>query len=138
MTKLFPSLARDRNGAAAVEFAFVTPAFLLVIFGIIEFGSFGSSQQALTEAVHEGARYAVVHGSKSSSPATASSLESLVQNSSSALTPNSVSVTVTFSPNNSPGSTVTIIATYPWSSAVPLLNLPSTTLTAKAVATILN
>ena len=80
----------------------------------------------------------MVHGSKSSSPATASSLASLVQNDSPVLTPSSVSVTVTFSPYNNAGSTVKIVATYPWSSVVPLLKLPSVTITATWVATILN
>lgn len=80
----------------------------------------------------------MVHGSKSTAPATAASLESLVQNSSSALTPSQVSVTVTFSPNNSLGSTVSIVATYPWTPIVPLLKLSSATLKATSITTILN
>ncbi len=131
-------LARNRHGAAAVEFALLLAPFLMVTFGIIELGIYGMEQQALLESVHAGVRYAVVHGAKSTSPATAASLQTMVQNGSSALTPSLVSVTVTFSPNNSPGSTVKIVATYPWSSVVPLLKLSSATITATSVATILN
>jgi Flp pilus assembly protein TadG len=131
-------LAGNRRGAAAIEFALLLAPFLMVTFGIIELGTYGMERQALLESVHAGARYAVVHGSKSTSPATAASLQTLVANSSSVLTPSSVSVTVTFTPNNSPGSTVKIVATYPWSSVVPLLKLSSATITATSVSTILN
>jgi Flp pilus assembly protein TadG len=132
------NLARSRRGAAAIEFALLLTPFLMVTFGIIELGIYGMEQQALLESVHAGVRYAVVHGSKSSSPATTASLQTMVQNASSVLTPSLVSVTVTFSPNNSPGSTVKIVATYPWSSVVPLLKLSSGTVTATSVSTILN
>ncbi len=136
--RLVGDLARHRRGAAAVEFALLLAPFLMVIFGIIELGIYGMEQQALQELVHAGVRYAVVHGSMSSAPATTSALQTMVQNGSSVLTPSSVSVTVTFSPNNSPGSTVKVAATYPWSSVVPLLKLSSGTITATSVATILN
>jgi Flp pilus assembly protein TadG len=136
--KLRRDLIRNPDGAAAVEFSLVITVFLLATFGIIELGRYTMLRQALTETVHDGTRYAVVHGSKSSSPATASSLTSLVQDGSSVLTPSSINVTVTFWPNNAPGSTVTIVATYPWSSVVPLLKLSSATITATSVATILN
>jgi len=136
---LFFGLARNRDGAVAIEFGMLLTIFLMAVFGDIELGRYAGTYQALSEAVHIGARYAVVHGSQSSSPATTGSLQTLVQNSGGGvLTPGSVSVTVTFSPNNSPGSTVTLVATYPWSSVVPLLNLSSATIQAKSVATILN
>lgn len=131
-------LISNRDGSVAVEFAITFTVFLMLIFGIIELGRYTMSVQALAETVNEGARYAVVHGSKSSSPATASSLVSLVQNGSSLLTPSLVSATVTFSPNNAPGSTVTIVATYPWSPVVSLLPLSSATITTTSVVTILN
>jgi Flp pilus assembly protein TadG len=136
--KLFADPARNRRGAAAVEFALLLTPFLMVTFGIIELGIYSMEQQALLESVHAGVRYAVVHGSKSSSPATTSSLQTMIQNGSSVLTASSVSVTVTFSPNNNPGSTIKIVATYPWSSIVPLLKLSAATITATSVSTILN
>ncbi len=136
--KLLHDLARDRRGATAVEFGLVIATFLMMTFGVIEVGRYTMIQQALNDSVHTGARYAIVHGSMSTAPATTASLQILVQNYSSVLTPSSVSVTVTFSPDNSPGSTVSIVATYPWSSAVPLLKLSSATISATSVSTILN
>jgi hypothetical protein len=58
---------RNRQGAAAVEFAIVAPVFFLVIFGMIEFGRALMVQQVLTNASREGARVAVLDGSTSTS-----------------------------------------------------------------------
>jgi Flp pilus assembly protein TadG len=45
----------DRGGAA-VEFAFVLPVFLLVVFGVIEYGWYFHNTHVVTFAAHEGAR----------------------------------------------------------------------------------
>jgi Flp pilus assembly protein TadG len=136
--KLLCDLGRNRNGAVAVEFGLVITAFLTVALGIVEIGRYAMMQQALIESVHTGGRYAMVHGSNSTAPATAASLESLVQNNSSVLKPTLVSVTVTFSPNNSPGSTISIVATYPWTPFIQLLTLSAATIKATSITTILN
>lgn len=51
-----------RRGAAAIEFALVAPLFVLMIFGMIEFGRMAMVQQVLTNASREGARTAVIEG----------------------------------------------------------------------------
>ncbi len=51
---------RNRQGAAAVEFALVAPLFFLMVFGMIEFGRAIMVQQVLTNASREGARIAVL------------------------------------------------------------------------------
>jgi hypothetical protein len=53
---------RNRQGAAAVEFAIVAPVFFLMIFGMIEFGRALMVEQILTNAAREGAREAVIDG----------------------------------------------------------------------------
>jgi TadE-like protein len=45
-------------GAAAVEFALVTPFLFLLIFGGIDFGNFFHSSQAIVAATRAGAEYA--------------------------------------------------------------------------------
>lgn len=52
----------NRRGAAAVEFAVVAPVFLLLVFGMIEYGRMVMVQQVLTNASREGARCAVLDG----------------------------------------------------------------------------
>jgi Flp pilus assembly protein TadG len=51
--------ARDR-GTAAVEFALVLPALLLIVFGIIDFGRALNAQIVLTGAAREGVRLAAL------------------------------------------------------------------------------
>jgi hypothetical protein len=48
----------DDRGVAAVEAAIITPIFLLLVFGIIEFGLVFKDQLAITSAVRAGARIA--------------------------------------------------------------------------------
>jgi Flp pilus assembly protein TadG len=54
---------KTRRGAAAVELAFVLPVFLLVIFGIVEFGRAFMAEHLLANAARLGARSAIVEGS---------------------------------------------------------------------------
>lgn len=56
------------RGQAMVEFALVAPIFLLILFGILEFGRYVYIAQILNNAAREGARYAIVHGSTSLCP----------------------------------------------------------------------
>lgn len=57
---------RKQRGAAAVEFAVVAPVFVLLIFGMIEYGRMVMVQQMLTNASREGARRAVLEGASES------------------------------------------------------------------------
>ena len=129
---------REKRGAAAVEFALVSTAFLTMLLGVMEVARYVADRQDLMSAVHTTGRYAIVHGSASSSPATTTSLKQMVGNSLFLINSSSVTATASFSPNNSPGSKVTITASYTWTPLVPLLHLPSTTISATSVATILN
>ncbi len=57
-----PRLTRtiqDRRGTAAVEFAFVAPLFLTLMFGIVAFGAVISVDNGLQQIVAEAARAAV-------------------------------------------------------------------------------
>ena len=59
---------RDSRGQSMVEFAFVAPFLFLLIFGMIEAGRFVFYSELLNSATREGARYGIVHGSKSDCP----------------------------------------------------------------------
>ncbi len=52
---------RSERGASAVEFALILPVLLLVLFGLIEFGSLYHDYLAITHATREGARMAAVN-----------------------------------------------------------------------------
>ena len=61
---------KKRLAAAAVEFAVVAPVFLLLVFGMIEYGRMVMVYQILTNASREGARAAVLDGATTSSVTT--------------------------------------------------------------------
>ena len=48
---------RSERGAVAVEFAILLPVFLLLVFGICDFGHAYYMKQLVTNASREGARY---------------------------------------------------------------------------------
>jgi Flp pilus assembly protein TadG len=56
MNKIFKS----QSGASVVEFAFVLPLLLVIVFGIVEFGTLLYNQQLITNASREGARAGIV------------------------------------------------------------------------------
>jgi len=52
-----------RRGSAVVEFAVVAPVFVLLVFGMIEYGRMVMVQQILTNASREGARVGILDNS---------------------------------------------------------------------------
>ena len=65
------------RGAAAVELALVLPLFLVLLFGVVEFGLIMYAKGIITQASREGARYGVVY---SLTPKTQADIEAQVQN----------------------------------------------------------
>jgi hypothetical protein len=57
------SSRRRSRGQALVEFALVAPLLFVLLFGIIEGGRLLLYYHSLNNAVREGTRYAIVHGS---------------------------------------------------------------------------
>lgn len=62
ITRRARRFCRKGDGAMAVEFAFVAPVMLTMIFGIIEFGRIAYTQSTLEFAAEETTRFAVVRG----------------------------------------------------------------------------
>lgn len=71
LENLFRSSRRNRRGAAVVEFAVVAPVFVMLVFGMIEYGRMVMVQQLLTNASREGARMGVLDGATTASVQTA-------------------------------------------------------------------
>ncbi len=68
--------APDQQGSSLVEFALISPIFLLLLFGILEFGLVMYSKGIITQAGREGARFGVVY---SSPPKSAAQIQTQVQ-----------------------------------------------------------
>jgi Flp pilus assembly protein TadG len=122
---------RDR-GSAAVEFAIVVPLLLVLVLGIINFGTWFGQQLSLNAAVREGARAAVV-------PATGRTADvtTLVRSSVSgiAMDPDDVAVTGGACPGTGGGQDLAVTATYvsPALAPLPIPGFDTVTLRAEAV-----
>jgi Flp pilus assembly protein TadG len=100
---------RDERGQSMVELALILPVLLLILFGIVQFGTAFNNYVALTDAVRAGARTAAVSGG-STDPVGAAVAR--VDSSAADLSTSKLNVVV-----NSdwvPGDDVTVKATYPY------------------------
>ena len=61
-TYLHPPTSARRQGAAAVELAFMIPIFLAMVLGIFEFGRAVMVRQVISNAAREGVRQGIIPG----------------------------------------------------------------------------
>lgn len=96
----------SERGAAAVEFALVFPLLVLVLFGIVEFGSIFNAQLMLTSAAREGARSMAVGNDQAAA-------KSLLLGAAVGLSPAVTAADVTITPAACSANTnVTVLVTY--------------------------
>jgi len=53
---------RGANGSAAIEFAIISPVFVILLIGVVEIGLAGRDAMRVQDAAEAGALYAQVHG----------------------------------------------------------------------------
>lgn len=70
-TKVLRIRRKDEQGASAVEFALVLPVFLLLVLGIIQYGTIFLLRNQLTESASDAARSAVTHSTTAGALAAA-------------------------------------------------------------------
>lgn len=129
MAALGIAFADDRDGVTAIEFALLLPFFVVLLFGVIEFGQVLFLQAALQHAVTEAARCATISGAAGSTPdcSSAGTVASYA-------TTQAYGIGVaadTFSTSNPSGFNC-VAASYPFLVAIPLLPPYQLTLTAKS------
>jgi Flp pilus assembly protein TadG len=151
-----------RQAQALVEFALVVPWFFLLLFGIIEAGRFIFYYETLSGAAREGARYAIVNGANTlgcptgpAAPGTSAcdtagtNVVARVRQTAIGLPSSGIAVdrcwwytTCDFvthgDGDNARGATITVKATYTYSTLVPLVPLPPITVTAESTLVINN
>jgi Flp pilus assembly protein TadG len=145
-----------------VEFALVAPLFFILLFGIIEAGRFIFYYETLSHATREGARFAIVNGANTlgcpTGPAASGSsacdtpgnnVVTRVRQSAYGVSGPAVTVDrcwwytacdyVTHGDgDNARGASVTVAASYTYSSLIPLVPLPPITVTAESSLVINN
>jgi Flp pilus assembly protein TadG len=128
---------RHERGSVLVEFALVSAVALTMIFGITELGRALFSYHLVSNAARLGSRYAIVHGSDCSitlagcAAATSAQVQTFVRGVSPGVDPNALTVNTSWStgpgclgsPFKGAGCTVTVQASYQFTSVVPLLSL---------------
>jgi Flp pilus assembly protein TadG len=99
-------LARNRSGAAAVEFALIAPALLMMLLAIIQFGITLNNYLELTDGIRVGARQFAVSGTSTTPMTTATALVKA-----SAANLSGSSITLTFKVNGTTCSSDSACAT---------------------------
>ncbi|HEU4672187.1 MAG TPA: TadE/TadG family type IV pilus assembly protein [Candidatus Limnocylindrales bacterium] len=147
------SHARYSRGQALTEFALVAPLFFLMLFAIIEGGRFVFYYEVLNNATREGARYAIVNGANtigcstgpplpgtSSCDPTGQDVIDRVRSSAFAMPAAAINVVPTWHDpaTNRRGSTITVVASYTYSSLIPIVPLPPITVQAESSLVINN
>jgi Flp pilus assembly protein TadG len=121
-----------QRGAALLETSLAILLFLGLVFAVIEFGRAVYSYNVLAAATREATRYAIVHGSGSSSPATEADLKARVTKWAIGLNPSALTVSASWSPSNAPGSSVAVRSDYALSPITRLVLRNSITLTTRS------
>jgi Flp pilus assembly protein TadG len=128
-------LVGDRRGGAAIEFAFIIPIAILLTIGAVEAARAVSVQASINQAAKETVRFASVRGSASGAAATETQLESMAVQLAD-LADAGTSAAVSWNPDNSPGSVVTVDMQATFTPAVLLFGPSSYTFTSTASMTI--
>ena len=122
---------RNCQGQTVLETALILPIATMFVFGILQSCIFVYCYIGGTYACRAAVRYAVTHGSASTSPCTAASLQNQVRPFLLGLPQSDAIISPTWSPDNNPGGTVTVKIAF----AYPL-NIPfNKSLSFSAVAT---
>lgn len=94
-------------GSALLEFGLVVVVFFMFVFGVMDFGRALYTYHFVSNAACQATRYAIVRGSSSTDPVTATDIQNYVKSiTPEGIDPNSLKVSTTWSPNDSPGSSV--------------------------------
>jgi Flp pilus assembly protein TadG len=131
----------ERSGITLVEAAIAYPALIFIILAILITATGILSYQEVASLASEGARYAAVHGSAYASTtgleaATPDSVrKNAILRNAVLVKPSKLTTTVSWTPDNSPGSSVTVAVSYEWS---PVEYLSPVTMRSEARMTISN
>jgi Flp pilus assembly protein TadG len=101
-----------RRGSTMVEGALVMTTFIILLVGAMDFGRLGFTYNSVTYAAHQAARFAATNGSSSGHAATAAAIQTSAENNLVGLNAAALTVSVTWNPNNNPGSQVQVVVSY--------------------------
>jgi Flp pilus assembly protein TadG len=127
-----PRCFAARRGSTLVESALALTTFAILWAGIVELGFTGFAANSISFAAQRAARFASLRGSGSGHPAAVADIQTTARQYAAPLSPDSLTVAVTWTPDNNPGSTVQVQVSYVFRSR--LLPLSSGALTLQSTA----
>ena len=131
--RLLRVFRRREQGQALVEFALISIVFFILVFGMIDVGRAVWNYNTLAQATREGTRYAIVHGSNSSSPSgpgNEAAVVNTVQTYGGGLNPAQLTVNATWlGGSNAPGSDITVTSQYTYEPIFNFLGIVSFNMT---------
>jgi Flp pilus assembly protein TadG len=137
MIPVSPRHLQRQEGTAMVEYALVLSLFLMMFYGFIQFSLILFGFNNATYASRVAVRYAVVHGSTATYTCTATDISNIVTPLLWGAPSGRTTVNTAWSPNNTPGSTVTISVGIQYTPSLPLFPSKIFYVGATAVGTIL-
>ena len=99
-----PTGRPDERGATLVEFAFILPIFVLLVFGVIDFGWAFAQNLDVKQGAREGGRIVAVNGGTGTGTAQCQSLQSQIRSQTHELNPTSLTVLLAFTDSNGNGA----------------------------------
>jgi Flp pilus assembly protein TadG len=95
-----------------VESALAMLVFAVLVAGVMELGLVLFVSNSIAFAAQRAARYASIRGNASGHPATVGDIQANAQSYATPLANGALSVAVSWTPNNTPGSTVQVSVSY--------------------------
>jgi Flp pilus assembly protein TadG len=99
-----PTGRPDERGATLVEFAFILPIFVLLVFGVIDFGWAFAQNLDVKQGAREGGRIVAVNGGTGTGTAQCQSLQTQIRSQTQELNPTSLTVLLAFTDSNGNGA----------------------------------
>ena len=124
---------RGRRGSTMLEGALVMTTFVVVLVGSMDFGRLGFAYNSVTYAAHQAARFAATSGSASGHAASVAAIQANADSNLLGLDASKLTISVTWTPNNSPGSQVQVVVSYGFQPLVIPISSKSLTLKSTAV-----
>jgi Flp pilus assembly protein TadG len=110
------------RGQSTIEFSIIAISALMLIFGMMNCAIAVYDYNFVSFAAREATRYAAVRGSSSASAASTTDISNFVIAQSKGLNGSKIAVSTSWIPDNSPGSTVRVQVSYPFTVAIPFMN----------------